>query len=446
MSIFTRRPREDVETERARLMARIDVRGHEQTIERIQRNAEREERLKLKKQKRADRIEFWASAAKAAARFGYSLRQRLTLILPLLFVNAFAVVGQAGFAHDHLHWQLLAAAGFAATLESIALYIGYHAHAALMAGDSAMKLRLASYLMGAVIGGINYDHYAAPGGKPTAMAVIFGLLSLISPWLWAMHGRHMNRKRLRELGLIDERAPHFSAAKWLHFPVQTLGALRYGIAHNLKDPAAAWDGYQTHRAAVKAQRKAEKARKRLAKDKRPAVRVTIVRIVDHTIGQPEPALRVYRIDHPEVRWGLPIGSESGPRKELESGPNDDEQSGPKTGPGNGSDDTDQDRSGTGNGSGSGDRSHDDEQTGPKKRTGSGRRTGPRKARKTGSARRSGTDFDELLERARDLDAAHLQDRGKHISADNLRAALRIGKPVALELVKQVRGGHIDVAK
>jgi hypothetical protein len=307
MSIWNRRPAEDVDTERARLMARADVRSHENSIEGARKNAERQQRVEekkrdrqekaeIRKEKRIERAEFWASVAKSTGKLAASLREKLTLVLPLLLVNGFAVVGQAGFAHDRLHWQLLAAAGFAATLESIALYIGYHAHAALMAGDSATKLRVASYSVGAVIGGINYDHYAGPNGKPTAMAVIFGLLSLISPWLWAMHGRYKNRRRLEQLGLIDERAPHFSAAKWLHFPFQTLFALRYGVGHNLKDPAAAWDGYQRERSAGKARRHAERERKRLAKDQRPEVRVTVVRTVVRTVAPQKTTLRIYRLD------------------------------------------------------------------------------------------------------------------------------------------------------
>jgi hypothetical protein len=307
MSIFNRRPAEDVETERARLMARADVRGHEMAVERTQKNAERQrraqekkrdrqEKAEIRKEKRVERAEFWASLAESMGKLGASLREKLTLVLPLLFVNGFAVVGQAGFAHDRLHWQLLAAAGFAGTLESIALYIGYHAHAALMAGDSATKLRLASYSVGAVIGGINYEHYAGPRGEPTAMAVIFGLLSLISPWLWAMHGRYKNRRRLEQLGLIDERAPHFSAAKWLHFPIQTWGALRYGIGHNIKDPAVAWDGYQQERAAKKARQRAARERKRLAKDKRPTVRLVVATTIARPVTGPKTRVRLFWTD------------------------------------------------------------------------------------------------------------------------------------------------------
>jgi hypothetical protein len=169
---------------------------------------------------------------------------------------------------------------FGATLESIAVYIGWHAHQALLSGDSAIKLRASSYFVGAIVGGLNYEHFAGNGGAPTVKSAVFGLMSLISPWLWAMHGRYANRKRLRDLGLIDERAPHFSGGRWVHFPVQTLGALRWGIANNVQDPAAAWDGYQKVRRS-----------RAVLRDKRPTVRVTITRDVTPN----RPTLVPYRI-------------------------------------------------------------------------------------------------------------------------------------------------------
>lgn len=446
MSVFNKRPAEDVETERARLMARADVRAHEMTVERAQKDAERQQRTeekererqekaRLRKEKRVERAEFWASLAESAEKFGASLREKLTLVLPLLFVNGFAVVGQAGFAHDRLHWQLLAAAGFAATLESIALYIGYHAHAALMAGDSATKLRLASYSVGAVIGGINYEHYAGPHGNPTAMAVIFGLLSLISPWLWAMHGRYKNRRRLEQLGLIDERAPHFSAAKWLHFPIQTFGALRYGIGHNVKDPAAAWDGYQRERAAGKARRRVERERRRMERDNRPEVRVTVARFQTYKVREQKERLKLFWVeDLSTLSLSRTSGSETGPLPGSESGPSD----GSGAGPGGGS----ETQAGGRSANGSGDRVPDDGGTGSV----GGSETGSKCRSRNRSRTRSKKRVPDRLAEAKAADKAYLAEHGRHIPAEKLAKALSIGKPAALDLVKQVRGGHIDIAK
>lgn len=89
------------------------------------------------------------------------------------------------------------------------------------------------------------------------------------------------------------------------------------------------------------------------------------------------------------------------------------------------------------------------ETGPKTQTQTARKTKPAKPRQTGPRTKTQTltqTDSGLLERARLVDSAHLQDHGRHISAENLRKALRIAKPAALELVKQVRGAHMDIAK
>lgn len=208
-------------------------------LERAARAEERRNRRLDRQQDRSDRsvrLRVWAETN----------AQRVVLVAPIILVNVLALGGQIGFARAHLGWGLPAAVVFACALESIAVYIGWHAHSALLAGDSAGKLRITSYLMGCVVGGLNYEHYAH-GMAPTVRAVTFGLMSVISPWLWAMHGRHANRKRLRELGMIDSPSPHFSMARWIHFPLRTLGALRWAIANGVQDPDTAWSGAESAR-------------------------------------------------------------------------------------------------------------------------------------------------------------------------------------------------------
>jgi hypothetical protein len=75
-------------------------------------------------------------------------------------------------------------------------------------------------------------------------------------------------------------------------------------------------------------------------------------------------------------------------------------------------------------------------------------TGRSETHQTQSAPKKQTRTDPLdrIDEARAVDRAHLAEHGRHISAENLRKALGIGKPAALELVKQIRGGHIDIAK
>jgi hypothetical protein len=161
------------------------------------------------------------------------------LALPLLLVNAAAVYGQAGWAHDHLIRNWLIAALFAAAVESIGVYLAFEAHAALMAGDASARLRAGSYLIGALAGVLNYAHFAAAGYRPTPLAVTFAALSSISPWLWAIRSRSMNRARLRELGQVDPRAVRFSLLRWALFPFRTVRAFRVAVWHGIVTPAEA---------------------------------------------------------------------------------------------------------------------------------------------------------------------------------------------------------------
>lgn len=238
---------------RATAVAREEARRVRWDRRRARRSARAAETARRRLEQRADR----ARRTAAFCALAVQVKDRVVVVLPIILVNVFAVIGQVGFATKHLEMDLLEALGFGVTLESVAVFVGWHAHKALLAGDSAIKLRFTSYLMGVVFGGLNYEHYDSKGGQPTVLAVTFGLLSAISPWLWAMHGRYANRIRLRALGLIDERAPHFSGGRWLHFPIKTLGALRWGIDHSVQDPALAWDGYM----AARAEREARSVRK-----------------------------------------------------------------------------------------------------------------------------------------------------------------------------------------
>lgn len=210
----------------------------------------------------------------------------LVFVAPLVAVNTTAVIGQVGWAYDHLHiahlptvpgfaWasyavhlvNLLVAILFAATLESIGLYLSAEAHAALLNRDPALKLRLASYGMGLVAGGLNYSHFAH-GLNPTTEAVAFGLLSASSPLLWAIRSRSRSRAELVEQGLIDQRAAHFSTSKWINFPVRTWKAFRLAVDMGVTQEREAWTNYRLAReqkAADEALRKADAEFEKAAK-------------------------------------------------------------------------------------------------------------------------------------------------------------------------------------
>lgn len=174
------------------------------------------------------------------------------LVAPLLLVNALAVYGQVAYAYDHIalsgwptFYRVLLAVGFAAAIEAVALYVGWQAHASLLvkAYAAARWRRVASYLLAAVVGGINYAHWAN-GWTPTEAAIAFGLLSLLSPWLWGMHSRRVQHIQLVKEALIDEAGAQFSTKRWRRFPVRTYRAVSWSIEHNVRDPQQAWNGYR----------------------------------------------------------------------------------------------------------------------------------------------------------------------------------------------------------
>jgi hypothetical protein len=174
--------------------------------------------------------------------------ERWAPLPPLVLVNIVAVYGQYGWAEANLPgitvggstfplWAVL----FAAALESIAIYLSYEAHKARMAGDSSAKLWAAAYGVAFLAGALNYWHLADPvTHQPTPAAVAFAAMSLLSPWLWGIRSRSMNREQLRKLDLIEPRAVKFSAARWVLFPRATFAAFK----------AAVWAGETNPRAAV----------------------------------------------------------------------------------------------------------------------------------------------------------------------------------------------------
>lgn len=167
-------------------------------------------------------------------------------------VNIVAVAGQVtAFQAAPFSWPAAGAFGAAAVIESIAIYVGYHAHVALIEGDSVFRLRAASYGIAAGVAVLNYHHYA-PEWTLDDRAVMFGGASLLSPWLWAIHSRHQHRQQLRAQGLIDPRAPKFAALRWLLHRNETWTALKWAVRHGEQSPGAAILAVQTEETAAEA--------------------------------------------------------------------------------------------------------------------------------------------------------------------------------------------------
>ncbi len=242
------------EIERARALAQLrrEQDAAQRAAARESARLAREAKRERTHERRRERAEQRERRNLAWRRFG----SRLRLLAPLLIVNSAAVYGQIAYAYESIApqaWLMPARLGlsvlFAAAVESIAIYVGWHAHDALLskATATAARLRRASYALAGIVAGINYAHFAGPSLAPTAAAVAFGLLSLLSPWLWGLHTRRAQHVQLLDEGAVDRTGAVFSAERRRAFPLRTWGARRWSIEHNITDPAAAWAGYNADR-------------------------------------------------------------------------------------------------------------------------------------------------------------------------------------------------------
>lgn len=262
------------EVERARLMAQLDREQQEAAAEHARRQAvaDEQERRRRDAARRVERAERRERQRKARAEFAAKLRP----VLPLLLINGGAAYAQAAYAYSEIApaaWngpsRVAFAVAFSAALESIAVYVQWHAHDALMlkAHATAASLRRAAWLIAAVVAAINYAHFA-DGIAPTSAAVAFALLSLLSPWLWGLHTRRAQHVQLlaEDANLIDDAGAEFSPKRRRMFPIRSLMAARWSIEHNERDPRKAWEGYNAERAT----RRAAAAQARKDKATRPA--------------------------------------------------------------------------------------------------------------------------------------------------------------------------------
>lgn len=247
----------DAEVERAR---QLDALNREQAAadraerRRADREAERAARKarKAKAKARAKRIRQLRRYAKTARTVG-----------PLLVVNAVTIGAQLSYVHSETpaDWpepaRVAVAVGVATAAESVALYVGWHAHDALLAQahTTARWLRRASYGIAAIMALANYSHFVDQDlTRPTALAVIVGVLSSLSPWLWGLHTRRVQHVQLRRDELVDSTGAVFDPARRRAFPLRTWAARRWSIDRNVRNPVEAWEGYRAERDARRAAR------------------------------------------------------------------------------------------------------------------------------------------------------------------------------------------------
>ncbi|MEU7617166.1 hypothetical protein AB0B27_13880 [Micromonospora rifamycinica] len=242
------------EAERRRLAA--DFARDQAAADRAERRQADRERARADRKRRKARARAWARRRRQFAHVAATART----VAPLLVVNAATVGGQLAYTYDQTPatWaeplRVAVAIGVATAAESVALYVGWHAHDALLkkAHGTATRLRRASYAIALVMAAVNYSHFTESPLAPTALAVILGVLSSLSPWLWGLHTRRAQHVQLVREDLVDETGAVFGPDRRRAFPIRSWQARRWSIDHNVRDPKAAWAGYKAERDAKRA--------------------------------------------------------------------------------------------------------------------------------------------------------------------------------------------------
>jgi hypothetical protein len=165
----------------------------------------------------------------------------LAAAVPVVLVNAVAFAGQLAFLREHLPWPLAGQVMMAVALESIAIYLAFHAHLAQLANDSALRLRLGAYGFALIIAACNYSHYAGPHWRPTFAAVAVALCSAVSPWLWGIHSRRASRDALLASRLIEPHALRLGPTRWLWPPLRSARVMWLATWEGDRRPAGRGD-------------------------------------------------------------------------------------------------------------------------------------------------------------------------------------------------------------
>jgi len=230
------------------------AREEERAIRDERRGARREMR-RLHREDRADRT---AAAAGAAGGWVRRAAPVVGAAVPVALVNATAFVGQFAYIRDHVPWVLPGQILVAATFESVAVYLAWHAHMAMMKNDSATRLKLGAQLFALIMAAMNYSHYAVHW-RPTVLAVGLGLMSLLSPSLWGIYSRRAARDKLMERGLIEEHAVRLGANRWTWHPVRSVAVMWRATWVGENDPKRAIGLYESAQVSRRAIRSARRA-------------------------------------------------------------------------------------------------------------------------------------------------------------------------------------------
>ncbi|SBT63908.1 hypothetical protein GA0070622_0876 [Micromonospora sediminicola] len=267
MKLISRAPRlspaELAEVEQTRIRTEDERRRLADAFAREQADADRADRRRAEREKAREVKKARKAKARARARRRATLHRWASTaryVAPLLLVNLAAVGGQTAYAFTRTpeSWpvpaRIAVALVYAATVESISLYVNWHAHDALLQGatGTAAEMRRRAYAIAAVVAVMNYSHFDGEHWAPTPFAVGSGMASLLSPWLWGLHTRRAQHVQLLRKDLLDETGAVFDRKRRRAFPIRTWKAERWSIEHNVRDPRQAWAGYHAERDAKRA--------------------------------------------------------------------------------------------------------------------------------------------------------------------------------------------------
>jgi hypothetical protein len=241
-----------------------------------------------------------------------TIGRRAMIAGPILAPMTVAWIGQIGFARGTLGWPIEGAIVFAAAWELTTAFAGWMYHQARKDGDRGALFRFATWVFACAAGAMNYWH-ACPviterlnaqtirqhvNLDPNPKAVSYGAMSLVGIALWELYSSLIHRKELRAKGIVSSARPRFGILRWLRFTRITWHAWSLSVRHGIRTVDAAWAEAVAAVEKIDAQKAVAKKQKRLAKDQRPEVRVTVVRTVTRTVPPPKTTLRLYRIDQP----------------------------------------------------------------------------------------------------------------------------------------------------
>jgi hypothetical protein len=152
---------------------------------------------------------------------GPDLTYRIVSAIPIVLTNLVSIFGAFSWLHSNLQsWGLTGQIIFAATFDSVAVFLAFSAHHSQMRDDASFGLKLSSRFFGLILGAMSGSHFLKDG-HVTLPAIAVFVASASSPWLWSVYSAQTSRNTLMLKGLIEHHALRPGTARWLWHPIRT---------------------------------------------------------------------------------------------------------------------------------------------------------------------------------------------------------------------------------